>query len=127
MLIDCTNCATSYQVDASSIGAHGRSVRCLRCRNVWFAEPQPEVATPSPLESANEEAVTAFRAELGNEPQPAVEPLTIALRSTFANEFVGVRSYRRSEDQMGHSRCVATLLPEPRQVPRPSNDARLLH
>ena len=46
MLIDCPNCATSYQVEASSIGAHGRSVRCLRCRNVWFAEPQPEAATP---------------------------------------------------------------------------------
>ncbi len=74
MLIDCPNCATSYQVDASSIGAHGRSVRCLRCRNVWFAEPEPEAATPSPPESANEATVTAFRAELGPEPQPAVEP-----------------------------------------------------
>jgi putative ABC transport system permease protein len=36
-------------------------------------------------------------------PRAAVEPLTIALRSTFANEFVGVRSYRRSEDQMGEN------------------------
>src|SRR5262249_18373442 len=39
MLIDCPNCATSYQVDAASIGARGRSVRCARCLNVWFAEP----------------------------------------------------------------------------------------
>ena len=74
MLIDCPNCATSYQVDTSSIGAHGRSVRCLRCRNVWFAEPEPAPATPSPPEFANQAAVTAFRAELGPEPQPAVEP-----------------------------------------------------
>jgi putative ABC transport system permease protein len=36
-------------------------------------------------------------------PGTAVEPLTTALRSTFANEFVGVRSYRRSEDQMGEN------------------------
>jgi putative ABC transport system permease protein len=36
-------------------------------------------------------------------PRAAVEPLTTTLRSTFANEFVGVRSYRRSEDQMGEN------------------------
>jgi putative ABC transport system permease protein len=36
-------------------------------------------------------------------PRPEVEPLTTVLRSTFANEFVGVRSYRRSEDQMGEN------------------------
>ena len=36
-------------------------------------------------------------------PQPAVEPLTVAFRSAFANEFVGVRSYQRSEDQMGEN------------------------
>src|SRR5258708_16679077 len=37
MLIVCPNCATSYQVETSSLGATGRSVRCVRCRNVWFA------------------------------------------------------------------------------------------
>jgi putative ABC transport system permease protein len=36
-------------------------------------------------------------------PAGVVDPLTIALRSAFANEFVGVRSYRRSEDQMGEN------------------------
>ena len=36
-------------------------------------------------------------------PAPALDPLTDSLRSTFANEFVGVRSYRRSEDQMGQN------------------------
>src|SRR3982751_1646304 len=37
MLISCQNCATSYQVDPSSLGATGRSVRCARCKRVWFA------------------------------------------------------------------------------------------
>jgi len=36
-------------------------------------------------------------------PAPALDPLTDSLRSTFVNEFVGVRSYRRSEDQMGQN------------------------
>ena len=34
-------------------------------------------------------------------PPAALESLNSDLRQTFANEFVGVRSYRRTEDQMG--------------------------
>jgi predicted Zn finger-like uncharacterized protein len=37
MLIVCPTCATSYQVEPSSLGATGRSVRCVRCQKVWFA------------------------------------------------------------------------------------------
>jgi predicted Zn finger-like uncharacterized protein len=37
MQITCPNCETSYQVDPSSVGEAGRSVRCARCRTVWFA------------------------------------------------------------------------------------------
>jgi predicted Zn finger-like uncharacterized protein len=37
MQIVCPNCKTSYQVDPSAVGPAGRSVRCARCRTVWFA------------------------------------------------------------------------------------------
>jgi predicted Zn finger-like uncharacterized protein len=37
MQIVCPKCETSYQVDPSSVGPSGRSVRCARCRSVWFA------------------------------------------------------------------------------------------
>jgi predicted Zn finger-like uncharacterized protein len=37
MLIVCPNCATSYRVEPASLGAAGRSVRCVRCRSVWLA------------------------------------------------------------------------------------------
>jgi predicted Zn finger-like uncharacterized protein len=37
MQIVCPNCETAYQVDPSSVGTAGRSVRCARCRTVWFA------------------------------------------------------------------------------------------
>jgi putative ABC transport system permease protein len=36
-------------------------------------------------------------------PDPALEPLTTSLREAFANEFVGIRHYRRSEDQIGEN------------------------
>jgi predicted Zn finger-like uncharacterized protein len=37
MLIVCPNCATSYEVEPPALAPEGRSVRCTRCRKVWFA------------------------------------------------------------------------------------------
>ena len=62
------NARTSYQVDASSIGASGRSVRCSRCRTVWVAARPadvPALHASEPVAQAAGEAVDAFRAELG--------------------------------------------------------------
>lgn len=75
MLIDCPNCTTSYRVDAASIGARGRSVRCARCRNVWFAEQtDADAAAPRPKDFANNEVVAAFSAELGPQSESTEEP-----------------------------------------------------
>jgi predicted Zn finger-like uncharacterized protein len=54
MLISCQNCATSYQVDPTSFGPTGRSVRCARCHKVWFAA--------NPMAMA--EVAQAFRADM---------------------------------------------------------------
>jgi predicted Zn finger-like uncharacterized protein len=37
MLIVCPSCATSYQIDPTSVGSAGRMVRCARCKTTWFA------------------------------------------------------------------------------------------
>jgi predicted Zn finger-like uncharacterized protein len=48
MRIVCPNCQTSYEVSAASLGAEGRQVRCVRCRDVWHAIPvEDEVAAPA--------------------------------------------------------------------------------
>ena len=47
MLIVCPNCATSYQVEPSSLGATGRSVRCVRCKKIWFAANTEAIAAIS--------------------------------------------------------------------------------
>jgi predicted Zn finger-like uncharacterized protein len=47
MLIACPNCQTSYDVSAASLGAEGRSVRCVRCREIWFATAPAVVETPA--------------------------------------------------------------------------------
>jgi predicted Zn finger-like uncharacterized protein len=37
MLIVCPSCATSYSVEPASLGPAGRTVRCARCKESWFA------------------------------------------------------------------------------------------
>lgn len=49
MLIVCPNCATSYQVQATALGAEGRSVRCAQCKNTWHATMESMVAEPAML------------------------------------------------------------------------------
>jgi predicted Zn finger-like uncharacterized protein len=53
MLIHCPSCSTSYAIEAASLGATGRTVRCARCKTTWFAEgstPVPEMATAGDVE-----------------------------------------------------------------------------
>jgi len=86
MQIVCPNCTTSYEVGATTIGATGRSVRCMRCRAIWQASPaEPAraagIAAPKDL-AASDEAVAAFQQELGSgkaeTPPPAAPELSPA-------------------------------------------------
>ena len=56
MQIVCPNCATSYDVKPAALGEAGRSVRCARCKKVWFAEATAEPALAAPVEPAGEES-----------------------------------------------------------------------
>lgn len=56
MMIVCPTCSTSYNVQVASLGETGRSVRCVRCRTVWFASPPSALA-----EAAQPEAAVAAR------------------------------------------------------------------
>lgn len=92
MLIVCPQCATSYKVEKAALGASGRTVRCVRCRNIWFAAaampvleavsvgaeagpgPPPLIMTPSvaaPVTEyvTSETAVVAQIAEIAVQPQ----------------------------------------------------------
>lgn len=53
MLIVCPSCATSYEIGPTALGPAGRSVRCVQCKNTWFATPGSALAAadaaPAPL------------------------------------------------------------------------------
>jgi predicted Zn finger-like uncharacterized protein len=67
MQIVCPHCETSYQVDPSSVGSSGRSVRCARCRTVWFAA---NTAVLSEIAASHRAEMAQF---IASEPEPAVE------------------------------------------------------
>jgi predicted Zn finger-like uncharacterized protein len=107
MLIVCPNCATSYQVEASSLGATGRSVRCVRCKKVWFAANTEAMAAIS-LSHQQDLAALAHGGDHGGdhggEPPPEAAP---AAEADPAPEL--------DRDDRGPG-----LLPEPREYDVPA-------
>lgn len=76
MLIACPHCATSYRVEAAAIGARGRTVRCVRCRTVWFvaAETPKPADEPAVAAGAAADAATASGSAQAETPAPAGGP-----------------------------------------------------
>ncbi len=42
MKITCPDCSTSYEIKAEALGPEGRSVKCAKCGNRWFASATAE-------------------------------------------------------------------------------------
>ena len=111
MLIVCPNCATSYQVEPSSLGATGRSVRCVRCQKVWFAANTEAHGGDRPLPSAGHGG--AF-ADGPVEPPAAMSP-SARRRVPAADAATGAAT---DDDSIRDDRGPAPL-PEPRDYDLP--------
>jgi predicted Zn finger-like uncharacterized protein len=77
MLIVCPSCTTSYQIDGATLGPSGRSVRCVRCRNVWFARDPDALSAIVDAHRSDVEALvgpSADAAAAEPPPVPAFDP-----------------------------------------------------
>jgi predicted Zn finger-like uncharacterized protein len=76
MQLTCPACHTAFHIDPAALGADGRSVRCARCRNTWFARQEDLVPGPAMAEVfAEGEANFADSAQEGALPAlPQVVP-----------------------------------------------------
>src|SRR5713226_5262964 len=74
MLIVCPNCATSYRVEPSSLGAAGRSVRCVRCRTIWFTREPGALAAVTRNFRGDAESLAAEVAVMDPAEPPAPVP-----------------------------------------------------
>src|SRR5262245_46973980 len=77
MLITCTNCGTSYQVAAASLGPTGRSVRRAPCKQMWFAANTEVLATEVLATDVLADVAETHRADLATiaEAPPVADPL----------------------------------------------------
>jgi predicted Zn finger-like uncharacterized protein len=107
MKILCPNCATSYDVATAAIGEGGRSVRCVRCRSVWFVDPEqaappavamaaaPAPAAPAPAAADQLDDLAAWGLEedpapgdppaVGAAPDPAAFDANFSMDSMMAD------------------------------------------
>jgi predicted Zn finger-like uncharacterized protein len=54
MQIVCPNCETSYDVQPSTLGPSGRTVRCVRCRETWLARVDDMARADALVEAAED-------------------------------------------------------------------------
>ena len=47
MQLSCPACHTAFHVEPSALGVEGRTVRCVRCRNIWFARAEDLIESPA--------------------------------------------------------------------------------
>ena len=70
MILTCPECATSYSVDDSKIGAEGRAVRCAGCGARWTAHLEGQAPTAA-AEEILETPAPALEVRVGREIKPA--------------------------------------------------------
>ena len=79
MILTCPNCTARFLIDPTAIGANGRTVRCGKCRNAWFATQESgarvAMASASPADPLPAFPVDAKDGS-DDRPRPAQEPLT---------------------------------------------------
>jgi predicted Zn finger-like uncharacterized protein len=117
MLIICPSCTTAYRLELSTLGAAGRSVRCARCRAVWFAS----VADLAPAALALSGADASMTAEEPDQrsPSPAHEPADAVVAGPEDAGAAG--SFGSSPDAPSDGTAV-TIDNAPSLVPAPAPD-----
>lgn len=60
MIITCPNCATRYSVNAATFPADGRTVKCARCAETWYALPESSAPQHMPKIVAEEPEYNPF-------------------------------------------------------------------
>jgi predicted Zn finger-like uncharacterized protein len=115
----------SYEVEPATLGAAGRSVRCVRCQNVWFAEVPalegvasgPSAAFGAPEEPAFSQDDIAAGTEVWSVPEPELPPGSESLDAVEQAIAEAERVVAETVDQPVDHRGPADMIQSPPLVP----------
>jgi len=74
MQLSCPACHTAFHVEPSALGTEGRTVRCVRCRNTWFARAEDLIESPALAEILAEGEAEDFASHEESAP-PLIQPV----------------------------------------------------
>lgn len=124
-MIVCPNCGSSYRISQASLG-EGRTVRCARCRTMWFAQPEDvEEAAIAPFEDT-----TTLTAEKDANAEPdlydfaveAVDDEDDEADGAKGGELVPMGSTPLTPAELeAPAPVVVAVMAEPEPQPRPRN------
>ncbi len=128
MQIVCPNCQTTYQVDPFTVGPPGRSVRCARCRTVWFVANTPalaEIAASHRTETAQLGAPPPEPDAAEEWPQPGKEPAADGRADEaaapapvgFVRDAPSIAADSPAEDSAGENPSGGPLIESPALAP----------
>jgi predicted Zn finger-like uncharacterized protein len=85
MIIVCPQCTARFAVKAEAIGAKGRKVKCAKCANAWFQEPDAEALALLAANTPPAADIAAAPAQAAPEPAKEPEPEVAAPLAEGAN------------------------------------------
>ena len=102
MHIVCPHCNTSYVIQPSSLGPHGRTLHCSRCKETWVAYPE------SPIKEAL---------------APAMDKIDVRIKSTGDGSRSNIVKDFRARNRLGGSISIADSQPIGNRCHKPIENA----
>lgn len=87
MIITCPSCSARFAVKAEAIGVAGRKVKCTKCQESWFQEPDAEALEAAKHVTPEPEHIEPVK-EGANVPVIKKESRNILLKMAFAASFL---------------------------------------
>ena len=75
MLLSCLSCNSKYLVNSADLKPNGRTVRCVRCGNEWFQEPNlaDEISSTSSASTIEKDIIKEKLSPTSNLPSTYVK------------------------------------------------------
>lgn len=109
MILECPACHAKYNVPDNAVGDKGRTVRCAKCANEWFAAPPISIPSSPIVDSDILEAID--KKEAKKKPAPAPKKLkTKKAKPAATKKSAPANAPKKNASQILSAVMIASLL-----------------